>query len=184
MRDKDHSEWVDDQYEFSQRKSLIQQMEENQDKESVKSGFSIELMKSVFSDLFYGKDIKEPKWVPEHIGKKVFDIEELPYKLEDKILSGYWYTISWNNPNKPQDQPKIDGHRNVMIQTGKGGVQMHIDICRKDGWSDVFISKSIWVYYDGRYININDINVTKKTDETNRRNSQTFSGIEEGREDK
>lgn len=77
-------------------------------------------------------------------------------KLEDKILSGYHYSI------------RVPG--NYTMFAGKGGVLMYIEAFKKKGdWPDLFIGSSIFIFLEDhkRWVCINDVTVTKKVKDKN-----------------
>lgn len=92
-----------------------------------------------------------------------------PAILDNKILSGYLYTLSWSDLSiPPEDRPKIhiDGHREVMAATGKAGVETYIKSCREQGIPESRIGDSIWLKIedgnDGKWVTINQLTVNAK----------------------
>lgn len=62
-------------------------------------------------------------------------------RLEDKILSGYTYTIQSLGP--------VANDRSLIMSTGQGGALNWIKTCREQGWNDSLISSSITVNLNG-----------------------------------
>lgn len=110
---------------------------------------STKMIEEIFNDLFY-QGRKEPT-----------------QSLDEKIVSGYLYTIYSGDMNNPQKGKNEGGHRRIMMQAGKGGVDTYIKTCREQGIPDLWIGDTIWLEMEfedesRKWLRISDINVTEK----------------------
>lgn len=97
-----------------------------------------------------------------------------PAILDNKILSGYLYTLSWSDLSIPYDNReklkvnngKVTGHREIMLSTGKAGVETYIKSCREQGIPEGKIGDSIWLQIEdgnnGKWVTINQLTVNAK----------------------
>lgn len=99
---------------------------------------SLEEIKKIFQELFYGSLPKEDQ---EYVEK--FETNELD--LLDQILNGYTYQIDSGKG------PVEEGRRRVIAMTGSGGVKEYIKACRKEGLPDSLTIQSISVFVGGDY---------------------------------
>ena len=72
-------------------------------------------------------------------------------KIEDKLLSGYFYR---NSP-----LPKTKGQRQVNINTGVGGAKMMVDAYREDNIPDSLIETFIEVFIHGQWVKLSDVKI-------------------------
>lgn len=105
-----------------------------------KEEFSVDLLRKEFYKIFYGKE--EPPEIIED--NRVFPEGE----LEDKLLSGYWYSI--NTPN-------CKGKRSLTINCGSEGVKLYIQQCKKSGLIiEDIIADSISVFINDEWVKLTD----------------------------
>lgn len=78
--------------------------------------------------------------------------EPLVPGIEERLLTGYAYTI---------DSPSTETLRSIRISTGKGGVMMYVDACRKNGLPERMIAESITVQTDQGPITLDKLTVKK-----------------------
>lgn len=113
-----------------------------------KKDISLEEIKRVFEEVFYGDLPKEDqKYV------KKLDTPELD--ILDQVLEGYSYMIDTGSAKSQE------GSGRMKISTGSGGVREYVKSCRKKGIPDSIAIQSIFVYIDGKYHPFSSVRKTK-----------------------
>lgn len=103
--------------------------------------------------------------------QNLFLNEEFTGTIEERLMSGYLYTLSQEDLTLPAGHPEREAmktvfNRPVTAQTGKAGVLAYVQAGKRGGETEAMIARNIWIemVIEGvkLYVNIKNLKITKK----------------------